>query len=224
MNKAFSKTITMRQPLVLLLFLWVSMVGSKAMAVEEAAFTVMMEEAPFEVRQYEPQIVAETVVDGAFSDAGSKAFDRLFQYISGNNTVQQKVAMTSPVGQTAASEKIAMTAPVGQTQSDGQHDNQWTVSFMMPAAFTMDTIPQPNDAAVSVREIPARHMAAVRYSGVWSEDRYQRHKNQLDAWIVKQGLRAVGEPEWARYDAPFTPWFLRRNEVLIPIAAPPASQ
>lgn len=111
-----------------------------------------------------------------------------------------------------------MTAPVGQ-QATG---SQWAVSFMMPATYTMDTLPAPDDPAIHLREVPARRMAVVRYSGTWSEKGYQRHKSALEAWMESRKLRAAGEPVWARYNPPFTPWFLRRNEVLIPLqpAAP----
>ncbi|WP_372749419.1 heme-binding protein [Litorivivens sp.] len=186
------------------------------MAVEEAEYTVVVDEKPFELRQYAPHILAETLVDGDFEAAGNEAFGRLFRYISGNNEAQQKVAMTSPVGQTAESEKIAMTSPVGQAQKDGK----WAVSFMMPASFTLETTPTPTDPAVVIRQVPARYMAAVRYSGFWSEKGYRRNLAQLQAWIADQGYVAEDEPIWARYNPPFVPWFLRRNEILIPVANP----
>ena len=187
-----------------------------AMAVEEAKYTVLREEGRFELRSYEPHILAETTVDGDFEDAGNEAFGRLFEYISGHNEQRQKVAMTSPVGQEPISQKIEMTSPVGQ-QKKG--DN-WAVSFMMPATFTVESTPEPKDPDVYIREVPARHMAAVRYSGFWSEENYRRHLEELLGWITKSGLDVVGEPVWARYNPPFMPWFLRRNEVLVPVAGP----
>lgn len=124
--------------------------------------------------------------------------------------------MTAPVAQEAEGEKIAMTSPVGQQQIDGA----WAVSFMMPATLSLATLPAPKDPQVTLRQVPARQMAAVRYSGFWSERAYTRNKAELDAWISKNGWRVVGEPVWARYNPPFMPWFLRRNEVLVPIAMP----
>lgn len=186
------------------------------MAAEEAKYVVLLAEQSFEIRQYEPHILAETLVDSDFDSAGNKAFRRLFKYISGNNTTQQKVEMTSPVAQEQASEKIDMTSPVGQQRDK----DRWAVSFMMPAAYSLETLPEPKDPKVVLRQVPARYIAAVRYSGVWSEKAYLRHKSELQAWIVDSGRRVVGEPVWARYDPPFMPWFLRRNEILVPIAEP----
>ncbi len=195
--------------------------SATTMATEEAEYTVLLKEDNLEVRHYEPQIVAETVVDTDFEDAGSEAFGRLFKYISGNNQSQQEIAMTAPVGQVAEgqeieSQEIDMTAPVGQTQVDGQ----WVVSFMMPGSFTMDSIPKPNDERIALRSVPERTMAAIRYSGFWSESGYQTNKSKLEKWIDKKGYTVLGQPVWARYNAPFMPWFLRRNEVLIPIERP----
>lgn len=186
------------------------------MAIEEAEYTVVLKEQNFELRRYAPHILAETVVDGDFDSAGSKAFSRLFKYISGNNKFRAKIKMTSPVGQEAASEKIDMTSPVGQQRENGQ----WAVSFMMPASYSLETIPEPKDPNVSLRQVPARHIAAVRYSGSWSEKSYQSNKEKLEVWIKKKSLRVLGEPIWARYNPPFMPWFLRRNEILVPVANP----
>lgn len=191
-----------------------TLLGSgNAMAVEEAQYTLVIKEDNIEVRNYAPHLVAETLVDGAFDKAGSKAFSRLFEYISGNNTASQKIAMTAPVAQQAEGETIAMTSPVGQQQVDGQ----WRVSFVMPATYSLATLPAPKDPAVTIREVPARQIAAVRYSGFWSEKAYTSNKDDLLNWIEKNGYRIDGEPVWARYNPPFMPWFLRRNEVLIPV-------
>jgi effector-binding domain-containing protein len=88
---------------------------------------------------------------------------------------------------------------------------------MMPASYTMETLPAPEDPNVKLRQVPARRMAAVRYSGFWSEKNYLRYKLELESWIREKGFTIVGDPLWARYNAPFTPWFLRRNEILIPV-------
>lgn len=187
-----------------------------AMANEEAEYTVVLQEDSFQVRQYEPHVVAETRVTGDLEGAGSKAFGRLFKYISGNNTQRQKVEMTAPVSQEAAGEKIEMTSPVGQQRDNGQ----WAVSFMMPSSYSLQTLPEPNDPEVNLRQVPGRHMAAVRYSGFWSEKRYRRNLDKLRSWMAKQDLKPVGEPIWARYNPPFMPWFLRRNEILVPVEWP----
>lgn len=185
------------------------------MAIEEAKYNVVKKDGRFEVRDYEPHILAETVVEGDIEQAGSKAFRKLFRYISGDNSSREKVEMTAPVSQEPGGEKIEMTAPVGQQGAQGQ----WTVSFMMPASYTLETLPEPDDPNISLRLVPALRMAAVRYSGFWSEKKYLQHKNKLEAWINEEGLTIVGDPVWARYNPPFTPWFLRRNEILIPVDA-----
>ena len=121
--------------------------------------------------------------------------------------------MSAPESQEPMGDKIKMTAPVGQQRAQGK----WAVSFMMPASYTLETLPEPEDPEVKLRQVPARRMAAVRYSGFWSEKNYLRYKLELESWINERGLRIVGDPIWARYNPPFTPWFLRRNEILIPV-------
>ncbi len=187
--------------------------ATTAMATEEAPYNVVKTDRIFELRAYAPQVLAETIVDGTLEDAGSKAFRRLFRYISGDNRSRGKIAMTAPVSQERKGEKISMTAPVSQERVD----DKWAVSFMMPASYTLETLPTPDDPAVTLRQVPARQVAAVRYSGFWSEEKYLLNKDKLEAWIRTNGLTALGEPVWARYNAPFTPWFLRRNEILIPV-------
>lgn len=181
--------------------------------VEQAKYTVLREQKPFEIRRYEPQIVAETTVDAEFDKAGNIAFDRLYGYISGKNRKETSIAMTAPVEQKAATEKIAMTAPVTQVASD----QAYTVRFVMPDEYTLETLPEPADPNVRLRKIPERKMAAIRYSGTWSQKRYEQKKADLEGFIAEQGLQVTGEAVFARYDPPFQLWFLRRNEVLIPV-------
>ena len=189
--------------------------ATDAMAIEEASYEVVEKDGRFEVRDYAPHILAETIVDGDREEAGGKAFRRLFRYISGENRSREKVAMTAPVSQEPRGEEIKMTAPVGQQRVEGQ----WAISFMMPSTYTLESLPEPKDQSISLRQVPARRMAAVRYSGFWSEKSYRRHRQALESWIHDAGLTVVGEAVWARYNPPFTPWFLRRNEILIPVDA-----
>lgn len=199
-------------PLLCLLFAW-SLPGT-VMAIEEAEYRVVEKDGAIEIRDYAPSIVAEVTVEGKFEKAGNAAFRPLFRYIDGNNQARQEIAMTAPVGQTRESQKIAMTAPVSQSENE----RGWTVSFMMPSDFTMDTLPVPDDPRVELREVPAFRAAVIRYSGTWSEKRYQAHLDELADWLKNRGVQPAGEPVWARYNAPFTPWFMRRNEILIPIS------
>jgi hypothetical protein len=188
--------------------------AANAMAIEEAAYTTVTADGAFEIRDYAPHVVAETLVEGTLEEAGNKAFNRLFGYISGGNRSREKVAMTAPVSQQPGGEKIAMTAPVSQQRAEGR----WSVSFMMPAARTLEDLPAPEDPQVVLRQVPARRMAAVRYSGSWSEAGFQRNREKLESWMRGRGLAPAGDPVWARYNSPFSLWFLRRNEILIPVA------
>ena len=183
------------------------------MAIEEADYEVVEKEEDFEVRKYEPFIVAETLVEGDFSDVGNVGFRRLYDYISGNNRKQASISMTAPVTQEAGSEKISMTAPVTQEKVG----RTWRITFMMPSQYTMETLPEPLDPNVKLNQEAKRVVAALRYSGTWSQKRYNEKEARLFEWIQKRGFKAVGEPIFARYNSPFMPWFLRRNEVLIPV-------
>ncbi len=103
--------------------------------------------------------------------------------------------------------------------SQQQDQDSWAISFMMPSSFTSETIPIPDDSRVQIREVAARRVAVIRYSGFWDEKGYMKHKEKLESWIEDQELEAVGPAIWARFNAPFTPWFMRRNEVQIPVVS-----
>lgn len=182
------------------------------MAIEKPSYEVLESDGRLELRRYEPHIVAETLVDADFERAGNEGFRRLADYIFGNNRSQQKLEMTAPVSQTT-SEKIAMTAPV----SLHRQGELYRITFMMPSKYTLETLPEPVDTEVRLREVPAALVAAIRYSGTWSQQRYEAHLVELESWILDRGWTATGEPVFARYDPPFKPWFLRRNEILIPL-------
>jgi effector-binding domain-containing protein len=180
---------------------------------EEAKYTVVHTDKIFEVRSYDSHVLAEVTVQSDFEDAGGDAFRPLFNYISGNNINRQKVSMTAPVSQQGTGQKISMTSPVSQTGTD----DLWVVGFMMPSEFSLDTLPKPLDSRVTLKLVPARYIASVKYSGFWSQEQYQSHYSKLLEWVSDRNLIAIGEPVWARYNAPYTPWFLRRNEILLPI-------
>jgi effector-binding domain-containing protein len=164
---------------------------------------------------YEPTLIAETVVEGDFSEAGNLGFRRLASFIFGENVTQTKIDMTAPFSLQDSGEKIDMTAPVGQ-QPEGK---KFRVSFTMPSSYTMETLPQPNDPEIRIRQLPARRVAVISYSGTWSETRYQEKLESLRSWIASQGLSAEGEPLFARYNPPIMPWFLRHNEILLDLRA-----
>jgi hypothetical protein len=180
------------------------------MAIEKPSYRVLERREAFELREYAPYLVAETVVGGSREEAGNAGFRVLAGYIFGKNRGEKKIAMTAPVTQAEPS-KIAMTAPVAQAGQEGR----WTIQFMMPAAYTLETLPEPLDSSISFRVLPARRVAAHVYSGTWSTRRYEEHLATLRAALAAAGLTAVGEPIWARYDPPYMPWFLRTNEILL---------
>ncbi len=180
---------------------------------EQQAYEVLEDHHPaFELRRYPAHVVAEVAVRGSFESAGNKAFSALFGYISGQNASARSVAMTAPVvQQPAAPEKVAMTAPVVQTETDA---GEYVVAFVLPASMTAESAPVPTNPRVRIRTVPDRMAAAIRYSGRWSEASYRTHLARLTSDLVDAGLVPVGTPRLARFDPPFKPWFLRRNEVV----------
>jgi effector-binding domain-containing protein len=196
----------------LVLFNLLFLVGS-AVAIEEPKYTVQSRTDHYEIRRYPKILVAQTLVDANFDDAGNKAFRILADYIFGNNKPNKKIAMTAPVSQTASSEKIAMTAPV--TQVKGQ--TGFLVQFTMPENYTMENLPQPNDPRVQIRELPAHTVAVYEYSGSWSESRYQEKLTDFRRELEKAGVKTTGEPVFARFNSPFRLWFLRRNEIWLEV-------
>ena len=185
------------------------------MATEEPKYEVLQQDGDFELRQYMPMIVAEVTVRGAMDDASGKAFRVLADYIFGNNRVNggtnTEIAMTAPVTMTPQAEKIAMTSPVTMQADDGA----WQMSFMMPSQYTMETLPQPNNPAIEIRELAQQNYAVVRFSGFAGEAKVADKTAALRDWMARKELVAVGEPELARYDPPWTLPFFRRNEVKI---------
>ncbi|TFC50360.1 MULTISPECIES: heme-binding protein [unclassified Cryobacterium] len=175
----------------------------------------------FEVRRYPGHVLAEIVVGGPFDEAGNRAFRSLFAYISGENVSRTKVAMTAPVVQDAAGSRIAMTAPVVQEPVDAGDaaDGGYRVAFVLPASLTIDSAPRPTNSEVHLRAVPEALVAVIRYRGRWTQDSYTRHLDELRQAISAAGLTPVGPPRFARYDPPFKPAFLRRNEVLINVNA-----
>ena len=188
---------------------------------DEPAHTVVLDVGDIQIRDYEPMILAQVTAYGSMQRAGNAGFRPLADYIFGNNSVPEngeaaEIAMTTPVTQTRST-KIDMTTPVTQTQLDSE---SWQVSFVMPAEWRMETLPVPNNASVELIEMPARRMAAIRFSGGPNEDRFERKFGELLQFLNEEGYQITGEPIYARYDPPWIPTFLRRNEVMIEVAQP----
>jgi effector-binding domain-containing protein len=180
-------------------------------AYESPRYRVSERLGEVEIRDYEPYLVAEAEVDGPLEDAGNRGFRILAKYIFGDNRADTKVAMTAPVSQTKVeSTKIAMTTPVTQERTG----DRYTIQFMMPSKYTHDTLPVPNDERIRIRKVEGRRVAAIQYSGRWTKKNYAAHLDALVRTLKQNGLEPIGEPVWARYDPPFKPWFMRRNEIL----------
>ena len=204
--------------MVALSFAALTLTGANAMAIEEPRYEVLASTDDYEVRRYDSYIIAETDVEGSYKTSGSKAFRILAGYIFGDNQASEKMAMTAPVGSRPADDsvKMNMTAPVASAPSQDAADF-YTYSFVMENKYSLETLPVPNDPRVRLRVVPERTVAVHRYSGSWSETNYLKHERVLLDALADDGVSTLGAPVSARYNAPFTPWFMRRNEVMIEI-------
>jgi hypothetical protein len=193
--------------------------ADKAMATEEAKYTLIEKDGAFEVRTYDSKIIAEVMVEEEMSDATSAGFRLLADYIFGNNAAasgrSEKISMTAPVTVENRSEKIAMTAPVAiQSEQKG-----WRVWFVMPRHFTLATLPKPNNPLVVIKTISSKHYAVLRFSGLVDDEKKQAKEKELRAWLTAKHMTSTGPAELARYNPPWTLPFLRRNEVLLEITS-----
>ena len=197
--------------------------------IEEPAFTVIQSSEELEIREYKPQLVAETTVTGKRKQAASDGFRILADYIFGNNRAADKIAMTAPVSQsddkqtTTSTQHIAMTAPVSTSPASARDNadsdqNSHVVRFTMPDEYTIDTLPQPNNPAVTIRVIPGRTMAVIRFSGYARESTVRQKKDKLRKAVSDANLATTGEIELAQYNPPWSPGPMRRNEVMVQVA------
>lgn len=217
----------MRKQNIILLFLmaFLSACGTANSDLEIPKYTVLSSavydgQYNIEIRDYTPRLAAQVTVKGEREAALSQGFRILADYIFGNNTAKTDIAMTAPVTQTANSkiaQKIDMTAPVTQVESA----QGWVVQFTMPAQYTAETLPKPNNAQIEIVTTQPVHMAVLRFSGFSSETRFQNRAKILANYLAEQKIATLGPPEFAYYNDPFTfPW-RKRNEVLIPIVSNP---
>ena len=186
------------------------------MAIEEPKFSVLEKNPPFELRSYAPMILAEAQTEGDLDEASSQGFRLIAGYIFGQNQVSEKIAMTVPVAveeQAPKSAKIAMTAPVNIESNAGK----WTVSFVMPSEYTMETLPKPLNPRVQLRQIPAVKRAVIMFTGFNSENKVAEKTLELEEWMRSKNLQAVGVPRFARYNPPWSIPFMRRNEIMIDV-------
>lgn len=203
--------------LVVILALW-SAWGFFGSNVEQAEYTVIKEMNGYEIREYPAHIVAETTVQGSYEDGLNEGFKIVAGYIFGGNTKKESIAMTAPVvaqkeDVNKKSESIAMTAPVVATP---EGDSQ-VISFVMPRSYTLDTLPTPNDPRVKIVMIPTKKYAVMRFSWYRSASRVKQTQEKLLAALARDEVKVEGSVAYAGYNAPWTPPWMSRNEVLVEI-------
>jgi hypothetical protein len=205
------------------LFFGALILGFSAMtsAYEQPRYDVIGTYEDFEVRRYAPYLVAETDIDGAYEDGRNAAFRRLFSYITGNNKGGERIEMTVPVTSTPRDGSAVGAAKGSGASAPAAGVNQSVMQFMVPGKFSMDTVPEPRDPRVRIRKLDEQVFAVRRYSGRWTEENYRENEDLLRRQLTAAGLAAKGPSIFAAYNGPFTPWFLRRNEVMIPVDIPP---
>ena len=177
--------------------------------IEAPAYTVVSQAQGYEIREYGSSIIAATTITGAENrdDAARKGFPSVAGYIFGDNTKKDKIAMTAPVN----TEKIAMTVPVNTETKEVE--GTYTVSFVMPSAYTLATLPTPNDSRLELIEVPARTVAVKRFSWSSSEGTFKKHEAALE----RDGVETIGTTNVARYNVPWTIPFMLRNEVQVEV-------
>jgi len=190
---------------------------------EEPAFEILKKSAEFELRSYQTMVVAEVVVQGDIAAAGKEGSRLVKDYIfregaqetaAADQKGRGAISMTVPVTMEKVPAKILMTLPVTMESTAG---SGYRLHFVMPSKYTMQTLPKPADPRVTLREVPAQKVAAIRFSKFSTEATIAAQTTLLKEWIAQQGLKAVGKPQFARYDPPFVPPLLRRSEILIAV-------
>jgi len=186
-----------------------------ASGLEQPSYTVERASGPIEIRRYDATAAAEVTVEGSRSAATRRAFRILFDYISGANQGGGKIAMTAPVRQVPDPQKISMTAPVTQVPAG---TDAWRVAFFLPSQYTAASAPKPDDGRVRIVAVPGGRVAAITFSGRWTDKNFEKHAQQLAAFLDTNGLTATGAPVYAYFNDPFTLPPFSRNEVQIPLA------
>ncbi len=177
---------------------------------ETPKYIVELKHKELELRRYPAMLQAEVTTSGSnYRNAAERGFRVLASYIFGNNRANRNIEMTTPVN-AIRSEKIAMTSPVTITG-----DSEYTVAFIMPASYTMDTLPIPNDQRVNIRSVDQHLTAAIRFNGYFNEEKIRQNRNRLTDWISSIGYSVAGEYIVAGYNPPWVPGFFARNEVMV---------
>jgi hypothetical protein len=190
------------------------LISLTVMAIEEPEFISIEKKDTFEIREYQPKLIAQVLVTGTFDNASSKGFRLLADFIFGNNKTNEgskKIDMTAPVVTRDASEKIEMTAPV----ISEENERGWYISFNMPKQYSKDSLPVPNNPEVKIIDVPSEKFAVITFSGLVREKKYVEMLNLLNEEMRKRNLEPKGPVILARYNPPWTLPFLRRNELMI---------
>ena len=186
-----------------------------AMAIEEPAYDVIRKFGDVEIRQYAPYVVAEVLVDAPADKAGNQAFPILAGYLFGNNKDATKLSMTAPVIQARTPGTVEPTALLPlRSEADS-----YLVQFVLPKGLSTQSAPVPKDERVRVRDVKTIQVAVIVYSGRWTTGNYEEHLAKLMATLAEKGIPWKGEPAYARYNPPFTPWFMRRNEIWLTLGS-----
>lgn len=210
------KNYLLRKPRVNIFYLLIFIFwGTNLSALEEPKYSVLKEYENFEIRNYDSYLVAEVDIEGSYNKTGNEAFRILAGYIFGDNQSSTKMNMTAPVESEAIqpSERMNMTAPV----FSNKNINGYTYRFVMESKYTQETLPVPNNSKIRITEIKDRVMAVISFSGRWSQKNFEKHEQILVNDLKNEGIGVASEAIYARYNAPFTPWFLRRNEIMFEI-------
>ncbi|MEI8337581.1 MAG: heme-binding protein [bacterium] len=199
--------------LIGIIILW-SIWGYFSSRVENAEYSVIESKKKYEVRLYPAHIVAQTTVKGSYKESLNQGFRIVAGYIFGGNTKKESIAMTAPVlEKSTSSESIAMTAPVIATVDGELH----IISFGMPISYTLETLPIPTDSRVKIMSIPEKKMAVIRFSWIRTDSIVQLKKQELLDALKKDNVTVIGESQYAGYNAPWTPPWMTRNEILVEI-------
>ena len=193
----------MKQILVILIMLFSTPAWAEY---EQPSYKVILEQDKFSIRDYSEVIVVETEVVASRRDATSEAFRKLFRYISGNNEANLEISMTSPVAQTL-------------TNQDGEIGENWAVRFFLPRSLSEENIPKPSETGVAVVKLKAQKYGSVSFKGTQNDKKVSENLAKLEAFIAENDYEVSGPPVYAFYDPPFIPWFLRDNEILLPVIA-----
>lgn len=188
------------------------LIGPVMSNVEQPKYTIEYKERNIQIRLYEPVIVAEVSVEGNREEAIGMGFRILADYIFGNNTSKQKIAMTSPVKE-QKSEKIAMTSPVTQQMEN----NLWNIQFVMPSEYSVNSLPIPNNKNIKIKKIDSSNFVVIKFNGKNEKKNISKHEHKLMEFIKKKKLLSKGAPVYAFYNPPWTLPVLRRNEIMIEI-------